>query len=162
MSCQTTQSRLEAFLSGRLSGEESRSVRLHLASCRSCAQGLGPVDRIEILAASDAEVEPSADFAARFRARLESHRAQAARPRWSVFSGWSLPRQLAAAGALAGFLALGVYLGVYRLNRPGPAAADIAIAENLPLLRDMKVIENLDLLEDFDAIQGLQPASTVQ
>ena len=51
---------------------------------------------------------------------------------------------------------------MYRLNRPGPAAADIAIAENLPLLRDMKVIENLDLLEDFDAIQGLQPASTVQ
>ena len=173
MSCETTRRQLEAFLSGKLAGEESRGVRRHLASCNSCAGSLSPLDRVEVLAAADPEIEPSADLAARFRTRLEAHRARSGRSvdvrsLWSRLLEWTLPRQLAAAGALAGFLALGLYVGIHRPDQPaaGPAAGDISIAENLPLLRDLKVIENLDLLEDFDAIESLSRGgvtpSTVQ
>jgi anti-sigma factor RsiW len=158
MSCETTRGQIEAFLSGRLAGEESRAVRLHLAACSACAATLAAADRVELLPAVDPEIEPSPDLGARFRTRLEAHRElkEARRSWWSVLA-WPVPRQLAAAGALAAFLVFGLYVGMHRENIPptGPGASEITIAENLPLLQDMKVIENLDLLEDFDAIENL-------
>ena len=158
MSCQTTRGRIEAFVNGRLAGEEARTVRLHLAACSSCAAALAPADRVELLPALDPDIEPSPDLGARFRTRLQEHREQrdARRPWWTVLA-WPLPRQLAAAAALAAFLAFGLYVGLKRENTPAtaPGASEITIAENLPLLQDLKVIENLDLLEDFDAIENL-------
>lgn len=178
MSCADAGKHLEALLAGTLAGEAARAVRRHLAGCRRCAEALAPADRMEILPALDDAIEPSADLAARFRARLDAHRAETARGReaassaglgalWRALRSWSVPRQLAAAGALAGFLAFGIYLGMHReaQRATDPAASEIQIAQNLPLLRDLEVIENLDLLEDFDAIQNLPErgkASTIQ
>ncbi len=175
MNCAQTKNLMKEFLNGGLSGAEARSVRAHLSSCSHCASALGEIDRIEVLTAMDEEIEPSRDFHARFMSRLETQRAtQVSRPQssaswWSLFLNWNLGRQLAVVGALAAVLFIGVYVGKYRTTESVPAPGtigDIAIAENLPLLRDMRVIENLDLLEDFDAIQNLEasnpPASTVQ
>jgi anti-sigma factor RsiW len=157
MSCETTRPQIEALLSGRLAGEESRTVRLHLASCAACAATLAPADRIELLPAVDPEIEVSPDFGAKFRTRLQAHRElRDARRSWWTILAWPLPRQLAAAGALAAFIVFGLYVGLHRENVPvTPGPSEITIAENLPLLQDMKVIENLDLLEDFDTIENL-------
>lgn len=168
MSCAEVESFLERFLSGKLSGAEARHIRGHLASCPRCASNLIAEDRVELLPALDEEIEPSEDFRARFMARLETHRAQAARrpadtsqgfpSSWrALFRNWTLSNRLAAAGALAAIVAFGVYVGTYQSPQPSPDGnlGDIAIAENLPLLRDMKVIESLEFLEDFDAIQNL-------
>lgn len=174
MNCLETQNRLEDFLSGKLRGEESRTVRIHLASCKHCASALSSLDRIETFTALDEEIEPSESLHSRFMTRLNEHRLQsktAKRPSqswWRIFGEWSWSKQLVAATALASILVLGVYWGVYIGSAPVPGtiAGDIAIAENLTLLRDMKVIENLDLLEDFDAIRQLYASgptpSTVQ
>ena len=162
MSCTEVQTFLKRFLSGKLGGAEARHIREHLASCPRCASALIGEDRIELLPALDEEIEPSEDFRGRFMARLETHRAEAARgpaenSRRALFGYWTLSNRLAAAGALAAVLAFGIYLGLYQSpqNLPDRNPGDIAIAENLPLLQDMKVIEYLEFLEDFDAIQNL-------
>lgn len=165
MSCTETRSSLAAFLGGGLAGDEARRVRRHLSECPSCAAALPVLDRVELLPSVDPEIEPSADLADRFRARLERHRLEypartatpVVEPWWRRFLAWSTPRQLAAAAVAAAFIAFGIYVGVDRTGPPAgaPLAADIPIAENLPLLRDMAVIQNLDLLEDFDEIRNL-------
>jgi hypothetical protein len=166
MNCKETREKLEEFLAGQLGGAEARGIRLHLASCSGCAGALPALDLVEILVMMDDEIEPAGDLQERFFRRLERHRASgsaAARESrfWrQLFLGWGFGQQLAAAGALAAALALGLYLGKHRVEEPAsnPAiAGDIAIAESLPLLEDMRVIENLDLLEDFDTIQSLSP-----
>lgn len=178
MNCEETRTRIAALVEGTLAGETARGVRSHLAGCRRCAESLAVIDRVELLPAFDEAIEPSADLGARFRARLETHREETARARdaasvggfgafWRAVRSWSVPRQLLAAGALAGFLAFGIYLGIHReaqrvIETP---PTEIQIAQNLPLLRDMQVIENLDLLEDFDAIQSMpegRKPSTIQ
>lgn len=127
-------------------------------------------DRIEILLAADPEIEPSEDLHSRFRARLTEHRSRVGEIRnagffrtwWKLFLEWSLPRQLATAGALTALLVLGFYVGRTMIDdtlAPAPLVSDIAIAENLPLLLDLQVIENMDLLEDFDAIQNVSERS---
>jgi len=166
MNCKETREKLEEFLAGRLGGAEARGIRMHLASCSGCAGTLPALDLIEVLVAMDPEIEPASDLQERFFRRLERHRASGSaaaresRSWWQPFLRWEFGRQLAAAGALATALALGVYLAKHRVEKPAssPAiAGDIAIAEDLPLLQDMRVIENLDLLEDFDTIQSLSP-----
>jgi hypothetical protein len=166
MNCADAQARLKVFLSGKLEGNESRNVRLHLASCVRCASVLNSVDRIEILPAIDEDVEPSEGFHDRFLSRLEAHRARQAGIRrdsyfrWYRLSEWRMPRRLAATASLAAVLFLGIYLTFFRVEEdPGSLPSDITIAENLQLLKDMKVIENLELLEDFESIQALGSGS---
>lgn len=163
MNCEETLSNLDSFLNGRLCGEKSRQVRLHLAGCARCAAVLTPLDRIEVLPAMDGEITPSEDLTSRFQARLAAHRAAASQSgRFSaaaLLRSWfpSLPRQIAGAGALAAFLIFGIYLGLHRVSAPVPipGSGEVVIAENLPLLQDMGVIKNLDLLEDLDTIQEM-------
>ncbi len=161
MNCDEARQQLKSFLSGSLSGDDSREVRRHLASCSRCAALLTPVDRVELLPALDEMVEPSAELPARFRARLEEHALErAGKARWSL-RGWmraagARPARLATAGALAVVvLAAGIVLYNARIRETGPSEMDITIAQNLTLLQDMDVIENLDMLEDFDAIENM-------
>jgi anti-sigma factor RsiW len=155
---------LEAFMNGMLSGDESRAVRLHLASCVRCTSNLSLSQRIEILPALDESIELSEDFASRFDARLQERRGHQAfskqqDPWWRRISGWRRPWPLAAAGVLVALVAVGIFLG----RHPGDTTDqpvyfnDIAIAESLPLLKDMAVITNLDFLEGFDMIENLPP-----
>ena len=154
MNCQQIREAMEAFMNGKLRGEESREVRRHLASCDACSSRLSPSEWMEILPALDEEIEPTEDFSSRFHARLQERRSHRI-PWWRKISAWGRPWQLAAAGALA--LALvGIFLVRY-LGEPTDQAeyADIAVAEDLPFFDDMAIISNLDLLEDFDIIENL-------
>lgn len=168
MNCEETRRSLQSFLNGRLSGEESRGIRKHLAGCADCASRLDALDRIEILTALDEEIEPSAHLLTRFRVRVEQHRSRAAESR-AGFSwirrhvSWGRRSQLAAAVfGITILLVAGVYWSRYQAGsaQRGSTINEINIAEKLPLLRDMPVIQNLDLLEDFDSIQSLSTVPT--
>jgi anti-sigma factor RsiW len=162
MNCEETRMALQTFLDGKLSGDKSLRIRMHLANCADCASRLDTLDRIEILSVIDEEIEPSPSLLTRFRSRLEEHRHQAAKSRaglsWSRGNmRWGWRTQLAATVSFVVLLAGGVYWDKYRadLRQHGSTISEINIAENLPLLRDMAVIQNFDLLEDFDNIQSL-------
>ena len=153
MKCEQSREFLEDLIAGKLSGQEARSVRAHIASCSACSAGLTPSQLVEILPAFDETIEPSGDFAARFRARLKSR----AQPWWKRIAGWGWPLRLAAAGALAAIIFAGIFVGLHPEMGQERAASlnEFGVAENLPLLEDMPVISNLDLLEDFDTIENL-------
>lgn len=164
MNCEQVRNVLDAFLNDRMSGEASRAVRLHLASCASCASMLGSADRIEILPALDETIEPSEDFAVRFHSKLQQQKA-AGSPAYSedkpknVWFFWRRPWQLATVGALAAVLAAGIFVRQVGDGVGLPEdSGDLMIAEDLSLLEDMPVISNLDLLENFDAIEKMTPA----
>jgi anti-sigma factor RsiW len=153
MNCEEVLRRIESAADGKLSSEEARAVRDHMTSCPGCAARLGPSAWVEILPALDATIEPSEDFARRFREKLR------ARPQlwWKKIANWGWPRQLAAAGILTAIILAGIFVLWHPGNREDRAAYfdDITVAENLPLLEDMPVINNMDLLEDFDTIENL-------
>jgi hypothetical protein len=159
MNCEQIRKVLNTFLNGGMSGDESRAVRLHLASCAACASRLSPAERMEILPALDDEIEPSEDFAARFqeklqRRKMESFSAKERSGRLLFFG--RRPWQLSAVGALAALLMAGIFLrhSGDRLNVPDDLN-DIPVAENLSLLQDMPVINNLDFLENFETIERI-------
>ncbi len=159
MNCDQIQESMEAFLSGELSGKKSRAIRMHLASCSRCASRLNPADLMEVLPLLDETVAPSENFAAHFHARLQERRREQPIHWWGRISLHRHPWELAAAGAIAAVLVAGVFLGRYlggTRNQP-EYFSEIAIAENLPLLKDMAVIINLDLLEDLDTIETMIP-----
>ncbi len=153
MNCKEARERFELVHNGELSGGEARAVRAHYAACADCRAVLSPSEWVELLPALDVSLEPSADFSARFQAKLNAR----PKPWWRRIRQWGIPRQLVAAGALASI----IFAGILVLKRPdvGPERAssmnDIQIAQDLPLLQDMAVVNNLDLLEDFDTIENL-------
>jgi anti-sigma factor RsiW len=164
MNCEQIRRIFKAFEEGTLNAEDSRAVRVHLASCAACASGLSPSEQMEILPALDVEIEPSDDFAARFHSRLQERRGCRAFdkqriPWWRNVFAWGRPWNLAAASILAAILIAGVFWGRYSrgTREPSDDFSELVIAENLPLLQDMAVISNLDLLENFDAIEKLTP-----
>jgi len=98
-------------------------------------------------------IEPSANFAPGFRAKLEAR----PQPWWKRVAAFR-PKQLAAAGALAAVLFAGVLLIRHPGNhadRPNYSGA-LKPVEAIELPEDMAVISNLDLLENFDTIEDLQ------
>jgi anti-sigma factor RsiW len=165
MNCEKAREILEALIRGTLSGEEAREVRCHLATCADCASRLSPAAWIEVLPALDEGIEPSEDFAARLRVKIEErrhHQNLSDRQNaswWRGIAAWGWPWRLVAAGALAVLIAAGIFLGRHSGVAPDQAEYlnDIAVAEKLLLLQDMAVISNLDMLEDFDAIENLTP-----
>jgi anti-sigma factor RsiW len=160
MNCEETRARLGRMVEGSMDGEAARAVREHLASCRACAALLSPADLVEILPALDETVEPTDTLPAGFHSRLMEHRRAATAPPVPWWEGlFALPSaaRLATAGGMAAFLFGVSYLGLQRITAPGTQqlTGDLAVAQNLPLLKDMEVVQNLELLEDFDTIQGL-------
>ena len=152
MNCERARELLGKIMAGEVHGRDAREVRIHLATCPDCAAALTPSQWVELLPVLEPVIEPSEDFAPRFRAKLES-RPEPWRRR-IVLRGW--PRQLAAAGGLAAILLAGVLL----IWEPGVkqetvSVKELNVVESLPLLEDMPVISNLDLLEDFETIENL-------
>ena len=153
MKCEEAREKFQQVLGGDLSGSEARAVREHYASCAECCANLASADWVEVMPAMDETLEPSGDFAARFRAKLSAR----PKPWWKRVWEWGSTRQLVAAGALASVILTGIF--VLRQQDAGqdraPDLNDIQVAQNLPLLQDMAVVNNLDLLEDFDTIENL-------
>ena len=153
MNCKQARESLELLMAGQLSGQKAGDVRVHLASCATCAAELNAEQWAEVLPVLDETIEPSGDFSRQFYAKLRAR----PEPWWKRIMAWGWPRQLAATGTLAALFLAGVFVVRYPHSAQNRAASlnDFAVAETLPLLEDMPVVSNLDLLEDFDTIEDL-------
>lgn len=150
--------RISAYLDGELPPRERAELEPELAEAELAAQ-LAALRALESGLRELPQIEPDADFAARFRARLDRELAAQREPWWRNLLAHGSGRVLAGAGALAAALALALWLG----RRP-PAlgaeleqVAEIRDPETWELLssEDVELLEVLEILEAWDGVQEI-------
>jgi hypothetical protein len=142
MSCTRMENRIVAYVDGRLKESERLEMDKHLAACAACQLRVNEFRAVAGLLDEVPQIEPSAEFDVRVRARV------AAEP---VKQGWwawftPSPRVVFAASLL---LLATVWVGSRPPEHSLTAADEAQINQNLPEL------ENLDVLSDFGALTDL-------
>jgi anti-sigma factor RsiW len=145
MSCNRMESRILAYVDGRLKAGEQREVEAHLAECAACRVRVNEFRAVWGLLEELPQIEPSGAFDARVRARV------AAEPVKQSWWAWLAPSPRVAFAASMLLLAT-VWIGSRAGNSPvmGPA---IDPAEQIA--SDLPVLENYDVLSNFEALTDL-------
>jgi anti-sigma factor RsiW len=139
------ESRIIPYVDGRLKENERLEMEKHLAACGACQLRVNQFRAVSGFLDDLPEIEPSAAFDVRVRARVA---AEPARQSWWASFAPS-PRFALAASLL---LMATVWVGSRPYETPTITAADEAqIDQNMPLL------ENYDVLSDFGALTELPP-----
>ncbi|HXZ86422.1 MAG TPA: zf-HC2 domain-containing protein [Myxococcota bacterium] len=147
--------RLSAYLDGELPARERTELEPALAEAELARQ-LAALRALEHELRELPQLEPGADFEARFRARLAAERTAQREPFWRRLRALGAGRALVGACALAGAIALAVWL-----RRPQPIGpeleqvAEIRDPETWDMLRseDVELFEVLEILEAWDGVQ---------
>jgi anti-sigma factor RsiW len=151
MSCRRMENRIMAYVDGRLKESERLDVEKHLAACGTCQLRVNEFRAVSSLLDEMPQIEPSAAFDVRVRARV------AAEP---VKQGWwagfiPSPRVAFAASLL-------LLATVWVASRP--ADRQLTAADEAQIDQDLPVLENLDVLSEFGALtdlpQPVQPDDT--
>lgn len=122
MDCRSFRKHHVAFVDDLLPGEDVVGMQRHLLECEQCAAHDAKVRRALFVVRNLPTLEPSPDFYARLRARIESEQVMAARP---VFAARG-PGIGAFMGVAAGLVAVG-YVTATSLNWTAPRG-DVALA----------------------------------
>ena len=118
--CTSYLSQLSSYLDGALSGQERRTVAVHLEQCSRCASYLVALQRTTGLVAALGPKDPPADLALRLRVALAQQRSYTWRRRWqswtvrleNTLNAFMLP---ATGGLVTATVMLGVFLGFFAL-----------------------------------------------
>jgi len=123
MNCASIQEDLSAYQDGELSLQQSREINVHLAGCSMCRNQLVRSREVWDALGTLPEIEPSADFRARFWQKVRDEEIQTPSRGWFPWTRW-LPTA-AAAMALWSFGILG---GLKLFNRQADAPSATAQA----------------------------------
>src|SRR5271163_146357 len=146
MNCARMESRIVPYVDGRLKENERLEMEKHLAACGACQLRVNQFRAVSGFLDELPEIEPSAAFDVRVRARVA---AEPAKQSWWAWFAPS-PRFALAASLL---LMATVWIGLRPYEPPAITEADEAqIDQNMP------VLENYDVLSDFGALTELPPA----
>lgn len=135
--------KLQALLSGALSGQDREQAEAHLAACAGCREERDLLVSARALLLPLPEMEPRAGFAA--RVALDARDL-----RHSPFDRWLRWT----AGGLATAAAAAVLVAVL----PGPRQAggdELKLAQRLELYEDLAVLQNQQALEDLEVVSVL-------
>jgi anti-sigma factor RsiW len=136
--------RLQALLSGVLSGPDREEVEAHLSACPGCSEERDLIASARALLPPLPELEPRAGFAARVALNARD-------PRPSPFQSWVRWT----AGGLATAAAAALLVAV--LPAPRQAGGDeLKLAQRLELYEDLAVLQNQQALEDLEVVSVLQ------
>jgi anti-sigma factor RsiW len=145
------ETRIIPYVDGRLKENERLEMEKHLAACGTCQMRVNQFRAVAGFLDELPEIEPSAAFDVRVRARV------AAEPVKQGWWAWFTPSPRVAFVASMLLLAT-VWIGSRPAERTLTAADEAQINENLP------VLENYDVLSDFGALtelpQPVQPDDT--
>jgi len=122
MDCRSFRKQHVAFVDDLLPGEDVVAMQRHLLECERCAAHDAKVRRALLVVRNLPAIEPSPDFYARLRARIDSDLAAAARP----VIGARGPGIGAFMGVAAGLVAIG-YVTATSLNWTAPRG-DLSLA----------------------------------
>jgi anti-sigma factor RsiW len=151
MSCRRMENRIMAYVDGRLKESERLEMEKHLAACGTCQLRVNEFRAVSSLLDEMPQIEPSAAFDVRVRARV------AAEP---VKQGWWAGFMPSPRVAFAASLLL--LATVWVASRP--ADRQLTAADEAQIDQDLPVLENLDVLSEFGALtdlpQPVQPDDT--
>ncbi|HEY6386609.1 MAG TPA: zf-HC2 domain-containing protein [Candidatus Acidoferrum sp.] len=151
MSCTRMENKILAYVDGRLKESEWLEMEKHLSTCGACQLRVNEFRAVTSLLDEVPQIEPSAAFDVRVRARVA---AEPVKQGWWV---WFTPSPRVAFAASLLLLAT-VWIGSRPTDRTLTAADEAQINQDLP------VLENFDVLSDFGALtdlpQPVQPEDT--
>jgi len=141
MNCGRMENKILAYVDGRLKEGERLEMEKHLAACAACQLRVNEFRLVSGFLEELPEIEPSAAFDVRVRARV------AAEPRKQGWWAWFAlsPRvALAATMLLAGIIWVG-----YESKAPSPF--------DDPKLADAQMLQDVQSLDDQDVISNFEP-----
>lgn len=151
MSCRRMENKIVAYVDGRLKESERLEMEKHFSACGACQLRVNEFRAVTGLLDELPEIEPSAAFDVRVRARV------AAEPVKQGWWAWFTPSPRVAFAASLLLLAT-VWIGSQTPEHALTAADEAQINQDLP------VLENFDVLSDFGALtdlpQPVQPDDT--
>ena len=135
MSCSRMENRILPYVDGRLKESERREMEAHLAACAACRLRVNEFRAVTGLLDELPQIEPSAAFDVRVRARV------AAEPVKQSWWAWFTPSPRVA------FAASLLLLGTVWI---GANSNQASIAQE-----DLPVLENYDVLSNFEPLTEL-------
>ena len=146
MSCTKMESRILAYVDGRLKESERGDFEKHLASCTACSVRAHEFRSVNDLLGELPMIEPSPAFDVRVRARVT---AEPVKQNWWAWM-WPSPRiAFAASMLLLAMLWVG-YRSQPVANSPiSPEEADAS------MMQDISVMEDHDTLANFEPLKAL-------
>jgi anti-sigma factor RsiW len=145
MSCTRMENKILAYVDGRLKESERLDVEKHLATCGACQLRVNEFRAVTSLLEEVPQIEPSAAFDVRVRARV------AAEPVKQGWWAWFTPSPRVAFAASLLLLAT-VWIG-YESKTAIPfentREADAQMMQEMQVLDDQDVISNFDPLKDL-------------
>jgi anti-sigma factor RsiW len=147
MSCERMESRILAYVDGRLSESERAEVEKHLDACPACRVRATEFSSVSDLLDELPVIEPSPAFDVRVRARI------AAEPVKQSWWAWLRPSPRIALAASMLLLAT-VFVSYRTDNIAPPISPDQADAE---MMQDLSVMEDHDTLSNFEPLKELPP-----
>jgi len=148
MSCERMESRILAYMDGRLSESERAEVGKHLDACAVCRVRATEFSSVNDLLDELPMIEPSPAFDVRVRARI------AAEPVKQSWWAWLRPSpRIAFASSV---LLLAAMFVVYRGGEP-PVANLNADDPETGMINDLTVMEDHDTLSNFEPLKELPP-----
>src|SRR5260370_6792875 len=143
MSCEKMESRILAYVDGRLKESERPDVEKHLAACAPCRLRVEEFRAVSSLLEELPVIEPSPAFDARVRALV------AAEPVKTNWWAWLRvpPRVAFAASAL--LVASLVFGYRSRIAEPVVHVDDAQMMKDLPVLEDHEVLTNFEPLKEL-------------
>jgi len=143
MSCKRMENKIVAYVDGRLKDSERLEMEKHLSACRACQLRVNEFRAVAGFLDELPQIEPSAAFDVRVRARV------AAEPVKQGWWAWFTPSPRVAFAASLLLLAT-VWIG----SRP-PDPRTLTAADEAQIDQDLPVLENFDVLSDFGALTDL-------
>jgi anti-sigma factor RsiW len=152
MNCTRMENKILAYVDGRLKESERLEMEKHVAGCGACQLRVNEFRAVTSLLDEVPQIEPSAAFDVRVRARV------AAEPVKQGWWAWFTPSPRVAFAASLLLLAT-VWIG----SRPTDPRT-LTAADEAQINQDLPVLENFDVLSDFGALtdlpQPVQPDDT--
>jgi anti-sigma factor RsiW len=137
MSCRRMEERILAYVDGRAKVSERREMEVHLATCAACRLRVNEFHAVTGLLDELPQIEPSAAFDARVRARV------AAEPVKQSWWAWLAPSPRVAFAASLLLLAT-VWIGMHsNSNQPAVTQEDIPVLENYDVLSNFEPLTEL-------------------
>src|SRR5258705_9936903 len=147
MSCERMESRILAYMDGRLKDSERAEAEKHFAACAVCRVRVNEFRSVSDLLGELPMVEPTPAFDVRGRARVAAEPVKQ--------SGWAWMRPSPRIAFAASMLLLAMLW--VRYDAPPPTLPISPEEADASMMQDISVMEDHDTLANFEPLKELPP-----